>query len=518
MVQRLPDIQLQSGVAVSTNVPLFVAGYIIGNESGLSVTVEMQGLFNPKNLYPGTVDFFPCKANFSGNILINNVTMLSNVSSWPSSFLTVDMVTLQDKIDTSLYPMALPTRQTTTPTTSGNPIFSATYGVGTSANNVQIINVYNPANSGFLYEFHSCRVFTNNNQLGMSASLGYIPGPDNLFSTSIPAEPHDLSANPPVSTSNCTATDTNTRPGIFTIEVLDTQQNATLDFLIFPDKVRLWPGNNLFIVFGNLENVTPGTVIRMTMKWTEVPLTGILAASGGATTGNILTAANVVNNGNAVGTGIISAMPSGDSSNAVYLDNAGNLTLGDATNVGSLTIPGGAFNSKTGVYGQGTAGGFIEVVGSDGANSFQGRNSFSMVNASGQTDLIFASGRQTLNGSTSGTATWWMWLQGPFKMCFVQFSNFRQGTAVNQSFFVNTPFTTCAQVFAGDCGAFQLVLSGTPKTVNILTGLASTGGTTTAVTTVPANSIGFIPSGFDTFFIPGSEAAAHTGTVFIVGF
>src|SRR5581483_2650603 len=130
MVQRLPDITLQSGVQTGmTGVPLYVKGYIIGNESGLSCTVEMQGLFNPKNLYPGTVDFFPCAPGFSGNIIINNVTMLSNVSSWPSSFLTVDMVTLQDHIDESLYPMPLPTRQTTTPTTSGNPIFSASYGV-----------------------------------------------------------------------------------------------------------------------------------------------------------------------------------------------------------------------------------------------------------------------------------------------------------------------------------------------------------------------------------------------------
>lgn len=340
MPQRLPDVTLQSGVTVTQTVPFQAKGYIIGNESGLSVTVDLQGLYKPKNLYPGTVDFFPCAPGFSGNILISNVTMLSNVSSWPSSFLTVDMVQQGEMINDAVYPFPLPTRQTTTPTTSGNPIFSATVGFGSSVNNYQMINVYNPANSGFLYEMHSMRVFTSGNQLGMATILEYFSGADFLYGISVPAEPHDVSANPTVSTASVTAQDANTKPGSSTpIEVLNNQQATTLDFLTFPDKVRVWPGNNLTMVYGAFLAVTPGTVVRLTAKWTEIPLTGVLAASGGATTGNILTAANLVNTTNPAGSGVIQVGNGGTS----YLtaDNQGNLSSTNVTvNGGTLTVGG----------------------------------------------------------------------------------------------------------------------------------------------------------------------------------
>lgn len=50
-----------------------------------------------------------------------------------------------------------------------------------------------------------------------------------------------------------------------------------------------------------------------------------------------LVAATLVNDGSGAGTGIIESTPSGDGSHAVYLDNAGNLTLGNGTHKGSLS-------------------------------------------------------------------------------------------------------------------------------------------------------------------------------------
>src|SRR5712691_3555920 len=42
-----------------------------------------------------------------------------------------------------------------TPTASGDPIFSATFGSVATASTVQALNVFNPANSGVNYYFHS---------------------------------------------------------------------------------------------------------------------------------------------------------------------------------------------------------------------------------------------------------------------------------------------------------------------------------------------------------------------------
>lgn len=338
MTQRLPNIQLQSGIQATANVPLFVAGYIIGNESGLSCTVEMQGLFNPKNLHPGMADYFPCAPNFSGNIIINNTTTLTNIASWPSSYLTVDMVLLTDKVDASLYPMPLPTRQTTTPTTSGNPIFSATVGFGSTVGNKQVLNVFNPQNSGVNYEFHSARVFTSGNQLGIASSLQFNSGPDNLYSAPVTIASHSCSSSQPVSTANATSQEITTTPATTVIEVIDTQQNVTLDFLLFPDKVTLAPGNNLTLIYGFGVSVTPGTVVRITLKWTEVPLTATPTGGGSPTPGNILTAANIVNTTNPADTGIISAYPNGDGTPAIFADNAGNLVLGSSLRDADLQL------------------------------------------------------------------------------------------------------------------------------------------------------------------------------------
>ena len=361
MVQRLPDIQLQSGIPVTSAVPPFVKGFIIGNESGLSCTVEMQGLFNPKNLYPGTVDFFPCEPNFSGNILINNVTMLSNVSSWPSSFLTVDMVTLQDKVDTSLFPMALPTRQTTTPTTSGNPIFSATVGYGATATDAQSLNIYNPANSGVLYEFHSARVFTNDSTIP-TCNLAFTSGPDNNYLNPVSTVCHFCSVLPPISTAHATSVDSTGVTLGTILEVVDVQQDTTIDFLLFPDKIVVLPGNNVTLT---IVSSSTAHIVRLTAKWTEVPLTALPSSGGGTTPGNILTAANIINQGNAAGTGIIAAYPLADGINAVFMDNEGNVIYGSLLRDGDFQVV------------SATLGGTVfHIIGSSGTILFDGAQPF----------------------------------------------------------------------------------------------------------------------------------------------
>lgn len=119
MTQFLGKLDIVSGITDNfENVSLQgYKGIIIGNESGLSVVVSMEGQGDTKSLYPGTVDFFPIKQGFSGTITISNTALLNNVTSWPSSFIQFDAVGIGDSINTSVYPLTLPRL-----TNIGNPV------------------------------------------------------------------------------------------------------------------------------------------------------------------------------------------------------------------------------------------------------------------------------------------------------------------------------------------------------------------------------------------------------------
>ena len=84
-----------------------VKAIVIGNESGLTCTITMQGGNVQKTLYPGVIDWFAVKPGFTGVILINPVALLSNISSWPSSSLVFDAIGANDPEQASMYPLAL---------------------------------------------------------------------------------------------------------------------------------------------------------------------------------------------------------------------------------------------------------------------------------------------------------------------------------------------------------------------------------------------------------------------------
>ena len=80
----------------------------IGNESGLSCVIKMQSCGVEKTLYPSTVDWFPLKTGFNGNVEVNPMVVLNNVTTFPASELLFDAIGLLDPEDGSAYPMALP--------------------------------------------------------------------------------------------------------------------------------------------------------------------------------------------------------------------------------------------------------------------------------------------------------------------------------------------------------------------------------------------------------------------------
>lgn len=110
-------------------------GVLIGNESGLSVVIYMDGTSDSKSLYPGTVDFFPITGGFSGTVKWKTQSLLNNVAQWPSSFLQFDTVGINEPFNTSVYPLTLPRL-----TNIGN-------NVNTNQLSTTLVNTGNPVNT-----------------------------------------------------------------------------------------------------------------------------------------------------------------------------------------------------------------------------------------------------------------------------------------------------------------------------------------------------------------------------------
>lgn len=89
-----------------------VKAILIGCESGLTCTVTMESGGVQKTLYPGTVDWFSVNKGFNGNIKISPIAILNNVSTFPASTLVFDAIGLNDSEQASMYPLALPSRNT----------------------------------------------------------------------------------------------------------------------------------------------------------------------------------------------------------------------------------------------------------------------------------------------------------------------------------------------------------------------------------------------------------------------
>lgn len=266
---NLGSLTIASGVNTTFTAPSDgMQGIIIGNLSGLTCTISMIGGGISKTLYPSAVDFFPIKKGFTGVISIVPASTLSNVSSFSANTLIFDAVGINEDINQNAYPSILPA-QSINPTASGFPIFSCTVGFGSTATAVQILNIFNPNTSGKLYTFHAVRVFTNDST-NPTANLYSFIGPDNALGTSQSAICHTVTAtNRPTSAASCSSKDGAGVNVTDDIEVMNMQQGVTQDFLTFPDKVELYPGNNLLI---GLTSSVSGKVVRLTIKWSEKPV------------------------------------------------------------------------------------------------------------------------------------------------------------------------------------------------------------------------------------------------------
>lgn len=282
------------------------------NNSPFQLAVALDGIIT--NITEFWEKDIAVPSYFQGNLIITPSIAILTASHAQASQLTVMGLTALDGGGT--LDGAIP-QQAVTATASGAPIFSATVGFGSTAGTEQHLNIFNPPNSGVTYTFHSARFFTNDTTTP-ACNLLLISGADLNLPLAVPAVSHNGMGTPPTSTAHCTAQDGNSGYGGTIIEVVDAETGVTLDFLAFPDNYQLQPGNNLRIT---LTSGTSGHTVRLTMKWSESQLTLPTVVNDMATQ----TAANIVNDGNAPGTGLIEATPSGGAGQAIYSTNDGQL-------------------------------------------------------------------------------------------------------------------------------------------------------------------------------------------------
>lgn len=305
-------------------------GIVISNESPFNVSINLQGTSKGGTLLPETVDFFPIVQGFNGNVTYSPTSIVTNPASYTAARLSFEVVGANESVNRSAYPIAL-TRPAVTPTATGNPLFTARFGLGSSANNVQTLNVFNPANSGTDLIFHAAKVFTNSPGVPQ-AVLTFIAGADLNLATAVTPGSHIAQANPPVSVAHCSADDAAVGHGGTTIETGRTTgsiANATTDLLAFPDTVTLKPGCNLLLV---CSDTSASHTIQLALKWSEQ--TAIPAPSLAGVP--ILTAANIVNDTSGAGTGIIESTVSGDSTSAVFITNDAQFTLGSVAHPSTI--------------------------------------------------------------------------------------------------------------------------------------------------------------------------------------
>lgn len=85
-----------------------LSGLVIGNDSGYTCKITLQGANIVRTLYAGTVDFFPIPPNqvWSGNVIIDPSADLNNISYWPGTSIYIDTFGTNE-LPNGTYPMNL---------------------------------------------------------------------------------------------------------------------------------------------------------------------------------------------------------------------------------------------------------------------------------------------------------------------------------------------------------------------------------------------------------------------------
>lgn len=486
MAQALSPVQLTPGVpsTVYLKSPGTIQAVKLSNGSPFDLTVSGFGFSGSGVVPAGTEYLLHADVENRGQITLLPVNNFG-VSGTGVANMTVFFV--DEPLPKGTWPIQIPTQvvPSSVNATTGT-LFSVTVGFGSTTGARQKLNVFNPPNSGVTMTFYAARVFDSNTN-NPTANLCIVSGADLNLANAISAVSHVGGSNPPTSAAHCTWEETGIAsiPGT-TVEVMDLQSQVTQDFLSYPDSIQLLPGNNLLI---DLAQSGTGLVVRLTMKWNEGPLSVPTQVINMTTQ----SASNIVNDGNAAGTGIIEATPSGQGTSASHATNDGIWLLN--------VLQSGTYHQflKTQASGNplqlGQAGDITEILGALAVDQAIQANLTGVV----------------LNGSTSGTATLYQFFQGTYKLCIVLFNNFRNGSAPAQSIALPVAFVSGFKFYAGNITPTQFLHSSVAQNLGIITTLAAAGGSVTIQTTLNKYSFGDNFNPVDTISFPGSQATAFTG-------
>lgn len=124
---------------------------------------------------------------------------------------------------------------------------------------------------------------------------------------------------------------------------------------------------------------------------------------------------------------------------------------------------------------------------------------------------------QTGSGSTSGNYVFFEAITSTnLKIAVLIELNFKNGSpAINVN--LPVPFLNVANMWSTDIAGVNFKNSGTSLNLNIVTSLSSSGGTTSSISTMQANSLASITSGIDTLVLTSGNTSAHTGGMLIWG-
>lgn len=194
-------------------------------------------------------------------------------------------------------------------------------------------------------------------------------------------------------------------------------------------------------------------------------------------------------------------------------------TFSDTTADASLTVQAPAHNSFGGsLLIQDSGGNNKAQIFSDGSMSYDAGNISS--DGSGNLSLKALNANPapvSINGGTNGTATVIMDFTGSWKRALVILNAFRTGGS-NQNLVFPVAFTFGAQVRSGNIGSgFSLLNGGSAQNYQVLTALASGGGSYSTVSTQNGGSFGDIAHAFDTIQFPSGMASNHTATIIFEG-
>lgn len=462
MPNQFGKIQLTSGKQSQDDVGgTGLSGVVIGNESGLTVTVEMQGTGGKWTLYPGTVDFFAVPANrqWNGNLLLTPTADLSNTSSWPGSYCYVDTYGVGER-PSGTYPLSL-----------------------NRANNL--------GNQVTIVSGSSTSVQNDNNAAGTTVVEATVLG--------------SPSSNVEIF---------NDGSGWFGRWVNPSFTKIFQWFSAGTTALQLAATGLLTEILGNLKvdgttELVGNTTIDGTLGVTGTTAMGNAIITGTATMGTSAPTTSSVSGNETVGgtlavTGNTSVSNLTASGNIIEA-NAEALQWKDSTGVArtAMQVDGSNNLQLFGITGNDK----IQFLKHDGTLELL----LDLVNGCLNVD----GPSTTINGGQSGTAVHYMPFQGTsLKMVIIKENNFKTG-ASNQDYTLPTAFTNGAMFITGNCVTWNFVSGGAAQNCNVVTAI----GTAAFQTSVTPYTYGNLAPdvSFDTVRHTANAGSAHTGWIIIIG-